>query len=298
MSVLAIGGQQWEFVVYSFSPKLATKAGYGIGEARPPHAFTLIELLVVVAIIALLVAILIPALNTAREAAQAAVCASNLHQLGLVFHLYGQDNNGYLPHTSRNQWGWPFLGEWFMFYSPYLGDLLDPASAGANGPRDLYAIGKAMPIFDCPSTGDMPGGGYGYGGPDGTGYSQPEMTFDYMLGYAATNSSGRNHGLNGQKAHEVRSDYILLIDHQAQMGWSHQWGFYEDGYSPRPDDWLVWNAYYTGSGWFPDVPGYHHSNGANILFVDGHAAWHDRGDYQPLWRYGFYGMKEYLGERW
>ena len=259
--------------------------------------FTLIELLVVVAIIALLVAILVPALDKAREAANAAVCASNLHQLGLVFHLYGQDNTDWLPHMSRQQHGQPYVGEWFMFYSPYLGELLDPASAGANGPRDLYAIGKAMPVFDCPSTvsGDFE---FAYAGPDGTGYRISEKVFDYILGYAYVSSGGYNEGLSGKKLFEVRSDRILLIDHHFGSSWNAQTGTYVDEYSPRTYDYLVWNAYYTGSGWFPYLPGYHHSNGANILFVDGHAAWHDRGDYQPLWRYGFYGMKEYLGERW
>lgn len=59
-------------------------------------AFTLIELLVVVAIISLLVSVLLPALQKAREQANTVVCASNLRQLMLAFHLY-QHEYGCIP---------------------------------------------------------------------------------------------------------------------------------------------------------------------------------------------------------
>ena len=56
--------------------------------------FTLIELLVVISIIALLMSIMMPALGKAKKVAQAAVCMSNLHQWGLAFKQYFQDNDG------------------------------------------------------------------------------------------------------------------------------------------------------------------------------------------------------------
>lgn len=59
------------------------------------RGFTLIELLVVIAIIALLMAILMPALERVRRQARGVGCKSNLHQWGLIFAIYTQDNNGY-----------------------------------------------------------------------------------------------------------------------------------------------------------------------------------------------------------
>ncbi len=48
----------------------------------------------VIAIIALLVGILVPALASARSAARATQCLSNLRQNGLVVQQYANDNKG------------------------------------------------------------------------------------------------------------------------------------------------------------------------------------------------------------
>jgi prepilin-type N-terminal cleavage/methylation domain-containing protein/prepilin-type processing-associated H-X9-DG protein len=63
------------------------------------RGFTLVELLVVIAIIALLMGILMPALSKVRRIAKAVICRTNVKQWGLVFKLYGEDNDAKLPQS-------------------------------------------------------------------------------------------------------------------------------------------------------------------------------------------------------
>lgn len=62
------------------------------------RAFTLVELLVVIGIIAVLVGILLPALNKAKQAANSAVCLSNLRQMGTAWTTYLSRSKNHLPY--------------------------------------------------------------------------------------------------------------------------------------------------------------------------------------------------------
>ena len=64
---------------------------------KRPFGFTLIELLVVIAIIAMLLAILMPVLSSVKDRSQRVVCSAHMHNIGLMMHIYGSENNSHLP---------------------------------------------------------------------------------------------------------------------------------------------------------------------------------------------------------
>ena len=65
--------------------------------------FTLIELLVVIAIIALLLSITLPGMRKAKEMAMTIPCLANQRTIAMAFHMYQDENNGWLV-TSGDWW--------------------------------------------------------------------------------------------------------------------------------------------------------------------------------------------------
>jgi prepilin-type N-terminal cleavage/methylation domain-containing protein len=80
-------------------------------------AFTLVELLVVIAIIAILMAVLMPALQRVKKQAKQAICKSNLHQWGLYWSMYADDNEGSFSEGTGPGWK---RGVWIIPLRSYI----------------------------------------------------------------------------------------------------------------------------------------------------------------------------------
>jgi len=113
------------------------------------HGFTLIELLVVVAIIALLISILVPSLAGARNSAKAAVCKSNLHQLGIANQYYMQDNRDQLAYIRGTKSGDAETTPYYQYdqifnYWPYIKNMKVYVCPAATDQKSVKAYDKGI----------------------------------------------------------------------------------------------------------------------------------------------------------
>ena len=120
--------------------------------------FTLIELLVVIAIIAVLAAVLLSVLAQAKEKGRAAQCLSNLHQWGMAFRMYADDNDDYLPRRGQGVQTLQQIDrptDWFNALPVYLG----MPSFQWMATNNMMPAAHAQSLFICPTAGN-PGGTY------------------------------------------------------------------------------------------------------------------------------------------
>jgi prepilin-type N-terminal cleavage/methylation domain-containing protein/prepilin-type processing-associated H-X9-DG protein len=108
--------------------------------------FTLVELLVVVGIIVVLLGLLVRTFRRSREQASAAVCASNLGQIGKAFLMYAQSNNDKFPYHA--DWSGTFPADWVHWW-PGLGR--DPNNLTKSSAIAPYLGNFTAALFHCPA---------------------------------------------------------------------------------------------------------------------------------------------------
>jgi prepilin-type processing-associated H-X9-DG protein/prepilin-type N-terminal cleavage/methylation domain-containing protein len=218
--------------------------------AHKKQFFTLIELLVVIAIITILAAMLLPALAKARLKSIEASCKNNLKQTALMLQMYVDDFQSYFPPAKLDSYNTavPWNAYWFsrLIYCGYNGEKLAlPVNWGANMTASYL---KATAVFDCrakhpeanqnaPGRVNGAGSDYGLNG--------------HLSGYFSTMSTPQIY----TRAHKI--EMVKLPSKCIAAG---------DMYYST---WGTATLMFRSAHYQLDA---RHENGANLLFVDGHAA--------------------------
>ena len=238
--------------VLSYAPCASSKAR---------HAFTLIELLVVIAVIAILAAMLLPALAKAKAKAHNVACLNHLKQLNLCLHLYGADNEEWLPPNQSvlNPGFGPFLAS--ASWCP--GNARFDVTTTNIQSGALFHYNNTAPIYHCPSDSATVTTDDGRTLPRTRSYCLSQS----INGFVAEGvNPGDTNALNGlipsfrktiQIASPSPSDCITFLDvHEDDI---------EDSKFLFPA-----TAYFPGSQFWIDLPANRHNQGANLSFADGH----------------------------
>ena len=228
---------------------------------RARRGFTLIEILIVIGIIALLSALTFPVFSRVREGGRRTACNSNLHQLGLAFIQYVQDNTGRFPYSgdaytaaggsrcfAATCSGWTKgNGHWVAGPAAssagatdnFLADATPPYAATGKqaSPEDgaIYPYVKSPDVYVCPSNVDA-----------------KTKRLAYSMNCALT--------LIGSQRIRTPSDIVLLVDEE----------YANDGYFLAVNDGPAGSSTGSAATNSTDALTKKHLGGGNLLFVDGH----------------------------
>ena len=212
--------------------------------------FALIELLVVIAIIALLLSILMPGLQKAKKMAKNVVCQSNMHQWGLIWAMFFQEND-----------------------NKAIGEKNDEGGQGAESwPQILYDYYKSRNVRFCPETTRNEGLSYGdrktawnYGWGGGIEWAGGYGVNDWV--YDGESTWGRDSGTLGWSSPDLPGatrNVPLFLD-------CVHIGSFADSANDAPPEQDSLPFYHTASLVARYVMDRHDKGRTNCLFLDGSA---------------------------
>ncbi|MES2464188.1 MAG: prepilin-type N-terminal cleavage/methylation domain-containing protein [Armatimonadota bacterium] len=214
---------------------------------RTPRGFTLIELLVVIAIIAILAAILFPVFAQAREKARQTACLSNSKQMALAIMQYTQDADESVPYAIYRD------GAGYITWD-----------------EALYPYTKSEGVYACPS----------HETPKKLSNGTYPVSYITNSGVMRANTAGTTTPYDLSRFPEPSSTIAMVesnitSNYQTYLlcsgGLPHSLATVMDPASHGKER-IAWKR---------------HNEGANYVFLDGHAKWHRlEQTVTPTWLHG------------
>jgi len=240
---------------------------------------------------ALLISILLPSLARARELSKRTVCAANLKGLGTGFYTYANENSDMWPIPAHALGDSDTVG--MVDYTaaigsfrgqagnPAAGDVsaMDPFPSKLSTTRGLWTLVRtrmaSQNTFICPSSNDTPNTDanpedyWDFGQGDITGPATAaqarqgwqQVSYGYQVPF----------GRYGQPSCDRHQNMALAAD-KGPYGAAFDAGFPAPPaitvtQQMSPSDWRAWNS--------PNHGGPGDGEGQNVLYADGHVAWHN-----------------------